>query len=272
MSLNLKIGFVPLTLGLAALGLAAVPASASVTVYNFQVLDNGSTGFGSGDTGVYSGAGALTGSAGTGTGFFNAQTADAGNNKQFTFTNAKDSTGASSNVGLTVTGGGTFSSPGGFSVANGNTPGVLLAPYLFTGGGTNGFTLTGLASNSTYRLYLYGIDGGFHDRGTTFFVTGGTADGGISSTKNSTTSSFVEGNNYVLFTGDTATGSVSGSFAPGPSGRGEGDFNGLQIAVTTTGASPAPEPSQVGMLSLMGLSLGGLILRARPRRAVSLPA
>ena len=43
-----------------------------------------------------------------------------------------------------------------------------------------------------------------------------------------------------------------------------GDFNS-DGTFTPNGGSPAPEPSQVGMLALMGLGLGSLLLRARRR-------
>jgi hypothetical protein len=42
------------------------------------------------------------------------------------------------------------------------------------------------------------------------------------------------------------------------------------ISVTEVpNASPAPEPSQIGMLALMGLGLGGLMLRARKAKATA---
>ena len=52
------------------------------------------------------------------------------------------------------------------------------------------------------------------------------------------------------------------------SGVGDPGHDGFFNSPTLTAdASPAPEPSQVGVLALMGLGLGGLLLRARPSRA-----
>ncbi len=45
------------------------------------------------------------------------------------------------------------------------------------------------------------------------------------------------------------------------------DSNSRTFDVGLTSVSPAPEPSQVGMLALLGLGLGGLLLRARKRAA-----
>ena len=56
-------------------------------------------------------------------------------------------------------------------------------------------------------------------------------------------------------------GTASGQAAP-PGGF-PGGFFGPNFEYT----SAAPEPSQFGMLALMGLGLGGLVLAARRRRA-----
>ena len=72
----------------------------------------------------------------------------------------------------------------------------------------------------------------------------------------------------------TPIGPVTVSFEDIGGGTSLSDPNAAAITftprdgtITVANASPAPEPSQAGMLALVGLALGGLILRARRRAA-----
>ena len=55
----------------------------------------------------------------------------------------------------------------------------------------------------------------------------------------------------------------------GSDGNYETQITGIQVNDNT---SPAPEPAQVATLSMIGLGLGGLLLRARKRKAAAQPA
>ena len=158
----------------------------------------------------------------------------------------------------------TFTEADTFTFNGGNTPGIaLFKPY--DGNATSPpaapptpLTLTlNNVPTGTYSLYLYGINGGYANRGTTF-----TVNGVSQSTVNTTSSSFIQGNNYVLFTGlSPVNGAISATYTAyagtgvQTSGNQEGDFNGLQLVQT-------PEPASIGLLGL-----GALGLLARRRRS-----
>ncbi len=81
-----------------------------------------------------------------------------------------------------------------------------------------------------------------------------------------------EGSQFFGFTSTDAITSLSfmGTNPGGSQGVPGTDLTtpGLDnFGFATANASPAPEPSQVGILALMGLSLGGLMLRARKAKA-----
>ena len=140
-------------------------------------------------------------------------------------------------------------------------------------------TLTGLASNGSYQLYLYGQPGQFaswydgHHRGAAFSITtgtGGPVSGSAAYTlqyNSGTKNIFSENTNYVIF---NATASSNGTLAitwtntpaevtPIGSNGQDGTFNGLQLV-----SAPVPEPLTLGLLSVGGL---GLLLFKRRRIA-----
>ncbi len=91
------------------------------------------------------------------------------------------------------------------------------------------FTFNNLVPG-VYNVVLFGINGGYNDRSTTFTVNG------ISQTTTNTTDvSFIAGDNYVLYAGVVVAGeTLSGTWAanPIPYGTGinnEGDFCGAQL-------------------------------------------
>jgi len=251
-----------LALPLAALSLlglaAASPAVAQTAVYNFQVESpNG----GPGSTGTtYTGAGVLAGSGSGTTSVFNALSQKTG---PYIFTNAKDSNGNSSSVGLTVTADSGFS---GNQSSTSTDPRALLGSFVVTqNNGKGQITLTGLTANSAFDLVLFGINGGYNDRTTKFALTDSTftalpGTGSTMTTTGGQDNTFNNPQNYVEFTGTTtAQGLVYATYTGGNTS--DGNFSGLQIGVTA-----APEPSQSAALGLGALGLAGLALKARRRR------
>ncbi len=81
------------------------------------------------------------------------------------------------------------------------------------------------------------------------------------------TTSTTSGGGFSLDTASftAAAGAYTLTFA-NTTPYGTGDHTAF---IDNVNLSPAPEPSGVGMLALMGLGLGGLILRARKARAVA---
>lgn len=124
-----------------------------------------------------------------------------------------------------------------------------------TGGGTSFFTISGLSAGGVYNIYLYGINGGYNSRGTSFTINSTTLST-VNTEANGAT--FTLGDNYVLFSNVTASlsGDISGSWTANSAVSGsygvnnEGSFNGLQIV-------SVPEPST---WALLALGLGALVL------------
>jgi hypothetical protein len=203
-----------------------------------------------------------------------------------TISNLVNSDGSPSPISVTTSesgnnSGGLFNSPyeGNPNTLQG-TPGFLLGEAeLTSNGGTTPVTvsLTNVPAG-TYSLFLYGAN---YDqtRGAAFniLVGGGAPDNGFTSTLNNITAEngtpgnpagqlstlqFVEGANYVEFTGVTPvagditfTASQVNNTTPGGAGSGEGDFNGFQLV------SAVPEPTS--MMGLIGLVSAGLVGRRR---------
>ena len=240
---------------LAALGLAAAhPAAAQTTIYNFEVQGGGG---GGGSTALYNGTGALAG-AGTTWNVINTPVA-----------NALDSNGGASTVGFTADIPGTYTSPNNYVT---NDPQELLSNFAYTsGGGLRNISITGLGANSSFVLDLYGINGNYASTNTIFRITASDHTT-VLQTKTATANRddiFVEGDNYVQFTGTAdSAGSLYATFQTGGRDANEGDFNGAQIAVTPN-ASAAPEPAQTASLGLTAFALFGVILKAAKRKTVT---
>jgi hypothetical protein len=92
-----------------------------------------------------------------------------------------------------------------------------------------------------YNVAVFSVDGGWHDRGSFISVGGQTR-----TTVNTTSASFVENDNYVLFTNIVARGGLlSGTYAANPAVHGgnnnEAQFCGAQLQYL--GPAPATIPT-----------------------------
>lgn len=109
-------------------------------------------------------------------------------------------------------------------------------------GNSASFTVGGLSSTQTYKIYLYSSNGGGTGEGAAFTINGfgtqnvsGSAAGG---------SSYVLGGNYVVFTGITGVTSLTGSYTNFTNPH--GPFNGLQVEYV-----PEPSTALLGGLGLL---------------------
>jgi hypothetical protein len=141
-----------------------------------------------------------------------------------------------------------------------------MGAYAYAPTGTTGtVSIKGLA-DGTYTLDLYsasGSDGQSRVADFTVMDPTQTLIGAVGPNKGSSTLTY--GMNYLTFTPTVTDGTLNISFTAASSSD-EADLNGFQLEQN---ASPAPEPSQVGMLALMGLGLGGLILKACKRQTMA---
>ena len=245
----------------AAAGLLAFTGQAQAAVYNL----NFSGGIGGTYIGNYTSVGAAP-DAGT---YWNQiqQTQNGIGNYSTSISNLTASDGTTSS-GITVSV--EYSRAYNDTGISGNN---LLGSWLQVDGSVNGggvglVTISGLSAGS-FDLYLYGINGGFTGRGTRFlfntnYWTGGTVDPGNSAfhylqTTGASASGFLEGTNYVRFTGvQSYNGQIQYYIGANPAdGNNQGPFNGLQLVAI-------PEPSAFVMLGT-GCAAFCLIRRRQPK-------
>ncbi|MHB1156264.1 MAG: PEP-CTERM sorting domain-containing protein [Phycisphaerales bacterium] len=232
---------------------AGVASNAQATIIN---VDDGSSRT---TTYLFQGQGALTDSVSSP--YWNPA------NGSHTVTNATASDGTTA-TGVNFSIGVTPGYPN--SIANSSrNPGSLTAPSgllnAWTQVGAYGtaaqslsFSITNLPAHVDYTLYVYAVNGGWatgapNNRIQDVAVTGGTAHNGISSAGGTQATSFVEGVNYLIFTGNTGAGgavngTVSSTSAPGSPASVYAEFNGLQIEYI-------PEPATLGLLAIGGLMM-----------------
>jgi hypothetical protein len=212
------------TSSVVTLNLTPVPTGLWTVNFAVNNTDNGNTGI------VYSGRGVL----GNGT-FWNAYNAYDGST----------GTGTYRDDGVT---------PSGASMAMANQTGewcysplqpiLLLQPYASCGtnqvGSASATTVTfGNVPNGIYNLALYGIDGGYVDRGVTF-----TVNGSSQTLVNVQTASFAPGDNTALFTSEAVTNgqlvvTLVAADSPAHTPNGEGEFNGGQLQLVQGVGNPA---------------------------------
>ena len=123
----------------------------------------------------------------------------------------------------------------------------LLGDYAFVGdadgGDTLNFELSGLQTDTTYSLYLYG-NGDSIGQGATW-----TLNGNSQTTAFDGTASFDDGGEFVLFTFNTGNNTTQ-SFAATELTGGIA-VNGFQLTLPTA----IPEPTSFGLLAVIGATL-----------------
>lgn len=140
---------------------------------------------------------------------------------------------------------------------------ALLRSYNGVGGGAHGnISLTGLAADTSFTAYFYGINGDYAGDGRNTKFQLASLNGGTSGfTTETTTAAFGNPANYVTLSGMTdINGAINATYYG--SVKDEGDFNGAQFKVGSD-ISAAPEPSQFGALGLVVLALVSLVARKR---------
>jgi aryl-phospho-beta-D-glucosidase BglC (GH1 family) len=139
-----------------------------------------------------------------------------------------NSTGGATPVKLTFTAGGGYDvlSFGGATPFAGTPWNSLMGNYLFNSSTPQTITLTGLATNSTYKLVLYnGANTNAAGRTTFFTVNGST----LTSTWNAVGNTLIAGVDYVVFPSALSDGSGKLVITYTGDGTAEGDVNGFQI-------------------------------------------
>lgn len=119
-----------------------------------------------------------------------------------------------------------------------STPTGLEAFYLYAPAGQSEACSLNNVPPGIYNLYLYGKNGGWASDGTTFTAWSDETASTSLSTVNSSTSSFVNGNDYVEFTSIVvgAGGQIFFTYqANTGAGKTEGAFNGVQLQLVQAG-------------------------------------
>ena len=168
-----------------------------------------------------------------------------------TMSNLVDSSGTSTTDAVA------FSSSDSYNASTTSPSNGLLEGFIETKN-TGSVTLSGLADNGSYQLYLYGVNGRYNAVGATFSISTGTgspASGSDAFTAPPATASgtFQENANYVIF---DATADNSGTLVIKYALSGNNktsEINGLQVV--------SPEPASLGLLGAGAMGL--LLLRRR---------
>lgn len=238
------------SVAISLLGAAAIQAQP--VVLNFDINGTSNTTPGAVGVATYVGLGAYTADTGT---YWNP--IDLTNNttgaSAGTVYDSAGNLDSGVSIAITTPFGGSSSGTASANVFNVQ---ALLNDWIQAGSALNGdagtFTFSGLPANIAYTLYLYSINGGAGNNGSTGFAIGAN-QATAANTSPSDDSSFISNDNYVTFTGNTgAGGNISGNFyATGSSGFGY--FDGAQLLLGTT--STIPEPATLAILAAGALGL-----------------
>jgi hypothetical protein len=142
----------------------------------------------------------------------------------------------------------------GYNAGSDNLPDTYFYQYSQNGLSTP-FTISGLAPNENFTLFLYAYNSvhSTNDRGESFTVGSSTFDSATGNAASLDPTHAVDG----FITGVTdSNGTISGTWAFDPSNSsGEIDWSGFQLDVSSTVAAPEP-----GTIVLLAGGLGFLIL------------
>ncbi len=175
------------------------------------------------------------------------------NTSSLTNTNLVDVKQAATGVSVTLAASGVYTSAAGSSAFSGTPYANLMQGYLYaSGANTITLTLKGLVAGQEYSLDFY-TQGDAQASGRSSTVT----VNGVAATSTQTNAgTFIQGNNYLVFSGAAdALGYVSIGVVPK---SGEANVNGFQLVTTVV-----PEPSTLALVSV-GLASLGFLSRRRP--------
>ena len=169
----------------------------------------------------------------------------------FTTAQLATTTGVPTSVTISLTSGN-----GSFNNGSPN-PDPLLEQYVGGAGSTTG-SINGLTPGASYDIYLYGTNG----RGTvgSTFTVNGDPTSQTASGQPSNSPPYVQGVDYVVFTGQVAAGGTIPFTVSDISGM-PGDCCFILDGIQIQGQSfPAPEPTCFALTGLAGI---GLLVRRR---------
>ncbi len=168
-----------------------------------------------------------------------------------TFSNLITSTGADSGASFTT------QFIYGYNAGSHNLPDTYFYQYE-SNGLSQPFTISGLAPNESFTLFLYAYNSqsSANDRGESFTVGSSTFDSATGNPSSLDPTHAVDG----FITGVTSsTGTISGTWSFDPSNHsGETDWSGFQLDVSSAVAAPEP-----GTVALLAGGLGLIVLGMR---------
>ena len=165
---------------------------------------------------------------------------------------------AATGVSLAFAANGAYTADPAFTAFTGTPFANLMQGILHTKGSGINIMLKGLSAGQNYSLYVY-TQG---DNNSARRSSAVTVNGVTKTSTQTNTNAFIEGNNYLVFSG---IADLSGNLAIGVSNRnGEANVNGFQLRTVDV-----PEPAS---LALLGAGLVSLAFITRGRVAASLAA
>lgn len=255
---------------LAAGGAGAVVQAQPIDVFNFDLNGTSSSIPNAVGTTTYDGIGAYTADSGT---YWNpvdlshataAITAVGIQNSQGSPSGGFTANGQS--IAMTL---GNLNGSGSGTQTTSSNVGALLNDWAVAGNPMSSageFGFLNLPANTPYMLYLYSINGSAGNNASTTFQIGATSMTATNSSP-SDGSSFILGDNYVVFTGNTGeignTGqaAIQGVFI-GSNSNSMAYLDGAQLVLGTSSVT-TPEPATLALFAVGGLAL---LVGARRRK------